>query len=433
MIHFKLQLGCFLICLYVAVLYLWERKVYHHPQQNPLFNRLLALGLASIFFDGATAYTVNHLDRIPAAVNSLLHLLFLLSLNALVFLMFYYVLSITRGLPQRASTRRLLWLPLVISAGLAVLFLPKLHYLHGSYTNYSMGIPAYTCYSMVVVYMCAALVLLFIYRKKISSHKRIAITTFLVSSLLVTGYQFFYPQVLLTSLVTTLAIIGSYLNMENPLIAKLRMHQQEMVMGFSTLVENRDGSTGGHIRRTTEYVRMLAEELYQKGFYPEELTTDLIENLVLAAPLHDVGKISIPDSILQKPGKLTDAEYEIMKTHAQRGGAIIQELFSNTGNNDYQKIAYEVALHHHEKWNGTGYPDGLCRKDIPLCARIMAVADVFDAVSAKRCYRDALPLETCFSIIEEGSGRDFDPIIAETFLGMKDRIREYISTEKDKH
>lgn len=433
MIHFKLQLGCFLICLYVAVLYLWERKVYRQTQREPLFDRLLALGLTSIFLDGTTAYTVNHLDRIPVAINDLLHLLFLLSLDSIIFLMFYYVLSITRGLPQRAAIRWLLWLPLTVSAGLVILGLPKLHYLHGNYTNYSMGIPAYTCYAMVGVYMCAALVLLLVYRHKISLHKRITITTFLVSSLLITGYQLFFPQVLLTSLVTTFAIVGSYLNMENPLISKLRMHQQEMVMGFSTLVENRDGSTGGHIRRTTEYVRMLAEELRRKGFYPEELTTDLIENLVLAAPLHDVGKISIPDAILQKPGKLTDAEYEIMKTHAQRGGAIIQELFSNTGGDDYHQIAYEVALHHHEKWNGTGYPDGLCRKDIPLCARIMAVADVFDAVSAKRCYRDALPLETCFAIIAEGSGRDFDPIIAETFLGMKDRICAYIASETDEN
>ena len=144
----------------------------------------------------------------------------------------------------------------------------------------------------------------------------------------------------------------------------------------------------------------------------------------MAAPMHDVGKIAIPDSILQKPGKLTDEEFEIMKTHSERGGKIIQETFGHLGRDAYEKIAYDVARHHHEKWNGKGYPDGLKEEDIPLCARIMSIADVFDAVSAKRCYRDALPLEVCFKIIEEGSGRDFDPVMTEVFLDMKERIVE---------
>ena len=197
-------------------------------------------------------------------------------------------------------------------------------------------------------------------------------------------------------------------------------------MGFSTLVENKDGSTGGHIRRTTTYVEMLARELKNHNVYRDELTEDYIKNLVMAAPMHDIGKIAIPDAILQKPGKLTDEEYEIMKTHSQKGAEIIEETFKTMGSDEYGQIAYQVARYHHEKWNGKGYPDGLAREEIPLCARIMAVADVFDAVSAKRCYRDALPLNTCFKIIEEGSGKDFDPFIAEVFLGMKDEVEEIV-------
>lgn len=139
-----------------------------------------------------------------------------------------------------------------------------------------------------------------------------------------------------------------------------------------------------------------------------------------------MGKIAIPDAILQKPGKLTDKEYEIMKTHSQKGAEIIEETFKTMGNDEYGKIAYQVARYHHEKWNGKGYPDGLTHEEIPLCARIMAVADVFDAVSAKRCYRDALPLDTCFGIIEEGSGEDFDPLVAEVFLGMKEEVAEIV-------
>ena len=203
---------------------------------------------------------------------------------------------------------------------------------------------------------------------------------------------------------------------------KLSRYHEEMVMGFATLVENKDGSTGGHIKRTTMYVKLLAEELKHRGYYEEELTPDYIKNLCMAAPMHDVGKISVPDVILQKPGRLTAEEYERMKQHAESGGKIVQETFGHLGNEQYARTAYEVARHHHEKWNGKGYPDGLKRKEIPLCARIMAVADVFDAVSEKRCYREAMPLDKCFGIIQEGSGQDFDPVLVEVFLDIRDKV-----------
>ena len=130
-----------------------------------------------------------------------------------------------------------------------------------------------------------------------------------------------------------------------------------------------------------------------------------MKNLIKAAPMHDVGKIAVPDAILQKPGRLTPEEFELMKLHAQKGGEIIQESFSRMGNEEFLEMACEIARHHHEKWNGKGYPDGLKRKEIPLCARIMAIADVFDAVSADRCYRKALPLDTCFEIIRKAADR----------------------------
>ncbi len=211
-------------------------------------------------------------------------------------------------------------------------------------------------------------------------------------------YQMIHPQALLTSLVSVFVIIGAYLNMENPLLQKLRAHNKEMVMGFATLVENRDGSTGGHIRRTTTYVEMLAKELKNRGLYKDELTAE---------------------------------EFDVMKTHAAKGGEIIKETFQSMGDDEYEKIAYQVARFHHEKWNGKGYPEGLSRKEIPLCARIMAVADVFDAVSAKRCYRDAMPLEQCFSIIENGSGQDFDPYITDVFLDMKEIITNIVESNGD--
>jgi len=132
----------------------------------------------------------------------------------------------------------------------------------------------------------------------------------------------------------------------------------------------------------------------------------------------------VPDSILQKPGKLTNEEFDTMKQHAVRGGEIIRETFGNLEDKAYTQMAYEVARYHHEKWNGKGYPEGLKRKEIPLAARIMAITDVFDAVSEKRCYRDAMPLDKCFEIICEGSGQDFEPMLVEVFLDIRDKVEK---------
>lgn len=147
--------------------------------------------------------------------------------------------------------------------------------------------------------------------------------------------------------------------------------------------------------------------------------------------MHDIGKIGIPDAILQKPGKLADEEFATMKMHPVIGGKIISDTFSHLYDGEYEHMAFEVAMYHHEKWNGKGYPKKLSGEDIPLCARIMAVADVFDAVSAKRCYRNAMPLEQCYSIIENGRGTDFDLDIVDAFMMDKDKIEEIYTYAKE--
>lgn len=422
----KLQIGCMLIVLYIAFIYFRERDAYKVYKKEIVFELLLFTGMFSITFDGLTAYTVNHINQVPVIVNAVFHACFLCSLDAIVFLIFLYILDITRGLPANRKMRMIMSLPFAVNMVIVILFIPKIIYRHGDITNYSMGISVYTCYFMVAVYMLGSIVLLISGRKNMGHNKRITITTCIAAAMGVTIYQMIYPQALLTCLVSVFVIIGAYLNVENPLFQKLNAHNREMVMGFATLVENRDGNTGGHIRRTTTYVEMLARELKSRGLYKDELTEDYIKNLTMAAPMHDVGKIAIPDAILQKPGKLTEEEFAVMRTHAIKGGEIIEETFTCMGDEEYERIAYQVARFHHEKWNGRGYPEGLVRKDIPLCARIMAVADVFDAVSAKRCYRDAMPIDQCFAIIEDGSGQDFDPFIAEVFLDMKEKITKIV-------
>lgn len=420
--HCKLQIGCMIIVLYITFIYIREKQIYLQKTRDWLFEGLLGMGIISILFDGATAYTVNRLEQTPLLLNGILHMCFLIGLDVLVFMMFLYMLDITKGLPRKKGVQILLLLPLVINILVVILFMPELHYRQGVVTNYSMGISAYTCYVMVAIYMLVSIGI-FLYKwKTLDRRKQISISTYLIVTTGVTGYQMWKPEALMTALVPTMVVISIYLNQENPLFTKLQKYHDEMIKGFATLVENRDDSTGGHIHRTTAYVELLAEELKKRGFYKDQLTSDYIQNLVMAAPMHDIGKIAIPDGILQKPGKLTAEEYTIMKTHAERGGNIIRHTFGHLGEDAYEEMAYEVARHHHEKWNGGGYPDGLTRKEIPLCARIMAIADVFDAVSAKRCYRDALPLKECFRIIEEGSETDFDPVMVEVFLDMKDKI-----------
>ncbi len=212
---------------------------------------------------------------------------------------------------------------------------------------------------------------------------------------------------------------------------KIKELNQDIVLGFANLVENRDESTGGHVKRTSRYVELLAKELFNRKVYPEIINLDFISNLVSAAPMHDIGKMAIPDHILQKPGKLTDEEFTIMKSHAEQGGKIIKQTFSHIGDDNYRQMVYEVARYHHEKWNGRGYPEGRSKTEIPLAARIMAVADVFDAISQKRCYRNAIPLDECFQIIEKGKGTDFEPVLVDVFLSMKPQITQAMNEIKD--
>ena len=199
--------------------------------------------------------------------------------------------------------------------------------------------------------------------------------------------------------------------------------QEAIIIDFANMVENRDKNTGDHIKKTSMYVKMIAEELRNEGVYTNVLTDDYILKIVRSAPLHDVGKIRISDLILNKPGRLTDEEFEIMKTHASAGAEILTNAMVNSDDTDYLKEAINMAHYHHEWWNGSGYPDGLSGEEIPLSARIMAVADVFDALVSKRSYKAPFTFETSVKIINEESGTHFDPLVAEAFLRISNQFK----------
>ena len=420
----RLQIGCLLIVGYIGFIYFRECKRYHKKLSSSMFNIILLVSMVCILFDGITAVTVNYPEIVHPILNKGLHLVFLVGIDAVVYMMSGYMLRMTGALPENCGKRFLLHVPYFVNILIVVLNIGSLEFREGTYTNYSMGVSAYTCFAMVGIYVLFTLVVFFQRWNYIEGNKRISILTYLLAMGGITVLQAFFPEVLLTSVVVTLMVVGIYLNQEDPALNEISRYHNEMVMSFATLVENKDGSTGGHIKRTTAYVKLLAEELRERGYYREILTKDYIQNLCQSAPMHDIGKIAVPDIVLQKPGRLTEEEFAIIKKHTTDGGRIIDETFGNLGNEEYTRMAYQMARSHHEKWNGKGYPDGLKEKEIPLCARIMAVADVFDAISEKRCYRDAMSLDQCFDIIREGSGRDFEPVIAEVFLDSRAKVAE---------
>jgi len=206
---------------------------------------------------------------------------------------------------------------------------------------------------------------------------------------------------------------------------RIQHMQDEIIINFAEMVEARDTSTGNHIKKTAFYVEAIAKELYKEGKFKDILDEAYIAKLKRSAPLHDIGKIAVSDLILNKPGKLTDDEFAIMKSHTTEGWHIltkIEENASDSMDDGYLKEATEMAHYHHEKWDGTGYPTGIKGAGIPLSARIMAVADVFDALVAERVYKKPFTYEKAMQIITEGAGKHFDPTVVEAFTKISQRL-----------
>jgi HD-GYP domain-containing protein (c-di-GMP phosphodiesterase class II) len=213
----------------------------------------------------------------------------------------------------------------------------------------------------------------------------------------------------------------------NEAIARM---QSNLILVLADLVESRDKFTGDHVRNTANYARIIMNQMRREGICPDVLTNEFISNVYQSAPLHDIGKIAVSDVILNKPGRLTEEEFVIMKSHTIAGQEILEKAKSAVSESSYLDEAQRLAAYHHEKWDGTGYPYGLAGEEIPLSARIMAVADVFDALVSKRSYKEGFPVEKAFAIIEEGIGTHFDPQVARAFLHAKDKACAVVEETK---
>ena len=222
----------------------------------------------------------------------------------------------------------------------------------------------------------------------------------------------------------------------------VKMHDN-LILSMATMVESRDNSTGGHIRRTSDVVKVLIDEIRKDEanadgrknirflFGKEGLTDEFCKNMIQAAPMHDLGKIAVDDAVLRKPGKFTPEEYAEMKKHAAEGARIVDQILDGTENEAFHKVAVNVAHYHHERWDGSGYPEGLKGEEIPIEARIMAIADVYDALVSKRVYKDKFSFDDADRIMMESMGKHFDKRLERYYLSAKPRLEEYYRSMGD--
>ena len=289
-----------------------------------------------------------------------------------------------------------------------------------------------------ILLYCEALYIVIKNHNKLSNAENIGFTSFIFIPLIMQIVQIAHYGLALNSLGLTISFFIIYLNMNQKIKENLEsvsktIQQNELrnielqhntIINLSSLIETRDISESKHIIRVTNYVRMIAEKCKDDDVYAKTLTPSFISMLEKCAPLHDIGNIRIPDSILKHPGRVTPEEHAIIEKHTIEGSRIINEVLPVGIDRDMIKMANNICKNHHEKWNGRGYPDHLKGEDIPLCARIMAVADVFDALVTPRCYKKPVSYNEALEEMQKENGEHFDPAILDEFFKIKDKIIE---------
>ena len=302
--------------------------------------------------------------------------------------------------------------------------------------------PGYIFSNLVpLVMLLLNMVLLVRYRRRIQRRVKIAFWNYMIAPIAAILVQTLFYGIQYIILASVAASVYMYFviireqreraERQSLVISRL---QNGLILVLADLVESRDKCTGDHVRITAEYTRIIMEQLRRDGAYPEELTDEFIADVVRSAPLHDVGKIEVPDALLNKSGKLTPEEFEEIKKHTTAGRDIISSAIDMVSEetSGYLSEARNLAWCHHERWDGTGYPRGLAGEDIPLSARIMAVADVFDALVSRRSYKEPFPFDRSMAIIREGSGTHFDPKVAQAFLRAEAEVRRVAGGQTDR-
>lgn len=312
-------------------------------------------------------------------------------------------------------------------------YTPDNHYVRGKYNFVSV--------IFYIIYYGLSVLCIFIYRKNFKLKTLLSFISYSIIPMVCNLIQLRFYGLSLVNTGMTFSILLVYVNSHKELeysyaiseinnqhkAKKIIKFQEHTIISLSNLCENRDTETGEHARRTSMFVEMLAHQTKKDNYYPDILTDNFIKLMVKAAPMHDIGKIVVSDTILKKAGKLDSNEFESMKRHTKEGGRIVNQIIGFSDEKDYVKVAVDMAQSHHERWDGTGYPKKLTGDAIPLSARFMAIADVFDALVFERCYKKPIPPEEAFEIIASESGTHFDPILVQEFLKIRDDILRVIS------
>ena len=268
------------------------------------------------------------------------------------------------------------------------------------------------------------------FRYRVGENIYLVSLTYLFSGRRRRGYQFFFSDD--TKRQQYVSLLNNFNYKLKEQVEEKTQHLVEMhdklIIGMATMVESRDNSTGGHIRRTSEGVRMLTDEIRKDNVLG--ISEEFIRNIIKAAPMHDLGKIAVDDVILRKPGRFEPEEFEKMTAHAKEGARIVHAILEGTEDEEFHEIAENVAHYHHERWDGSGYPEGLAGEEIPLEARIMAIADVYDALVSKRVYKASMPFDKADAIIMEGMGTQFDPQLERYYVAARPRLEAYYSEQE---
>ena len=301
----KMQIMCLLILAYIGCTYIKDgnylKKAAKKSYCNAFFDAAFVAAEFAVLFDAITACTVNFLNQVPEAINLLVHLGMFVSYEIFITLLCWYWVSVTVGIPKQKWLKIIGTLPGVLSVGLTILFLPNVEFVQGNTTNYSMGASVYVCFVSVVIHILFTVAYIAVHRSSIPRRKVIGLATTLVFIIIILTIQIVFPESLVSCIAIALILVSVYLNMENPSIRGLEYYHNEMVMGFATLIDNKDDSTGGHIRRTSAYALLIAKNLRKNKKFKKIIDQDNLSHLNKAAPMHDIGKIGVPDAILKKP------------------------------------------------------------------------------------------------------------------------------------
>lgn len=209
----------------------------------------------------------------------------------------------------------------------------------------------------------------------------------------------------------------------NEQMERIENEQKNILLALAKVTEGRDNSSGNHLENVSYNSRILAQSLSFSPLFEKEITAAFVEKIEVASMLHDIGKIQIPDEILLKPSQLDHNERKIIRQHSEIGAHILEEIYDSTEKNDFLPLAVNIARHHHERWNGTGYPEGLKGREIPICARIVSLVDIYDTLTGERCYKTAYSIEESLEIIEECKEIYFDPDIVDVFMRIQKQLK----------